>query len=201
MRPSRSIPRLLITAAGPALTLALLSGCGGSETADVGAADTAVVAGEVDATTTEEADGESEDGSPGSTDATRVCEALTAVDPDTVFADLTFGAPEPRADAASCRLPLTNAEGEGLGASLDLNGLFDLYQEQYGDNEDLYRNVDGVGDEAFILNDAQLHVRQGQEAWMVSLQALVVMADEPTMPTSESTEAGLTEIARSLLEQ
>lgn len=201
MRPSRTIPRLLVTAAGPALTLALLSGCGGSEAADVGAAETAVVAGGVDATTTEEADGESADGSSGSTDATRVCEALTAVDPDTVFADLTFGEPEPRADAASCRLPLTNAEGEGLAASLDLNGLFDLYQEQYGDNEDLYRDVDGVGEEAFILNDAQLHVRQGQEAWMVSLQAVVVMADEPTIPASESMEAGLTEIARTLLEQ
>jgi hypothetical protein len=82
-----------------------------------------------------------------------------------------------------------------------VNGLFELYQEQYGDNEDLYRDVDGVGDEAYIINDSQLHVRQGQDTWMVSLQAIVVMAEEPTMPAAESTEAGLTQIARSLLGQ
>jgi hypothetical protein len=203
MRSSRHISRLLFTAVAPALAVALLAGCGGGEAADPVAAESVADTGAVDTTSddADDADGESAEGASGSSDATRVCEALSAVDPDTVFADLTFGEPEPRSDTAWCRLPVTNAEGEGLTAGLDVNGLFELYQEQYGDNEDLYRDVDGVGDEAYIINDSQLHVRQGQDTWMVSLQAIVVMAEEPTMPAAESTEAGLTQIARSLLGQ
>lgn len=203
MRPSRSISRLLFTAVAPALAVALLAGCAGGDAADPVAAESAADASAVDTTSddADDADGESADGASGSSDATRVCEALSAVDPDTVFADLTFGEPEPRSDIAWCRLPVTNAEGEGLTAGLDVNGLFDVYQQQYREDEDLYREIEGLGNEAYIINDAQLHVRQGQEAWMVALQAIVVMAEEPTMPAPESTEAGLTEIARSLLEQ
>ena len=209
MRPCRRISRVLFTGVAPALAVALLAGCGGGDAADPVAAESGADAGGVETTSddagdaedADDADGESADGASGSSDATRVCEALSAVDPDTAFADLTFGEPEPRSDIAWCRLPVTNAEGEGLTAGLDVNGLFDVYQQQYGEDEDLYREIEGLGDEAYIINDAQLHVRQGQEAWMVALQAIVVMAEEPAMPAPESTEAGLTEIARSLLEQ
>lgn len=194
MHPSRSVTRSLFAVAAPALAVTLLAGCGG------GASETEIEVGETGTSTTESSDGQSTGSAVESSDAMRVCDALTAVDPDTAFAGFAFGAPEPRADSAWCRLPVTNAEGEGLTAFLDAGGLFDAYQEQYADDGDVYREIEGLGDEAYILNNAQVHVREGQSEWMVSLQAMVMMADEPSVPAPEAIEAGLTKIAQSLLE-
>ena len=211
MRPSPAAHWRLTTATTAALVV-LLTACGGDDdNGEAGAEqDQPVAAAETDpadeGTDDEEAAGQQQtdeaaaDEAAGSDEASRVCDALTAVDPDTAFADLTFGPPEPGDGVTSCRMSLTNAEGEGLAAALDQNDLFSVYQEQYGEDEDLYRELDGLGEEAFILNDSQLHVRQGQERWMVSLQA-IVLGDDPAVPDADATEAGLTEIARSLLGQ
>ncbi|OLT22179.1 hypothetical protein BJF81_13040 [Ornithinimicrobium sp. CNJ-824] len=187
----------------------LLTACGGDD--DAGEAgveeDQPVAAAETDPSDEEmdveevAAQQQTDEAAAGeAAEATRICDALTAVDPDTAFADLTFSPPEPGDGVTSCRMSLTNAEGEGLAAALDQNDLFSVYQEQYAEDEDLYRELDGLGEEAFILNNSQLHVRQGQERWMVSLQA-IVFGDDPAVPDADATEAGLTEIARSLLSQ
>ena len=211
MRPSPAAHWRLTTATTAALVV-LLTACGGDgDAGEAGAEqDQPVAAAETDPAD-EEMDDEEAAGqqqtdkaaageAAGSDEASRVCDALTAVDPDTAFADLTFGPPEPGDGVTSCRMSLTNAEGEGLAAALDQNDLFSVYQEQYAEDEDLYRELDGLGEEAFIINDSQLHVRQGQERWMVSLQA-IVLGDDPAVPEADATEAGLTEIARSLLGQ
>ena len=211
MRPSPAAPRRFLAATTAALVV-LLTACGGDGDADEAGAeeDPPVAAAATDPADEEEADEEpagqeqtdeaAAGQAAGSAEATRVCDALTAVDPETAFADLTFGPPEPGDGVTSCRMSLTNAEGEGLAAALDQNDLFSVYQEQYAEDEDLYRELDGLGEEAFIINDSQLHVRQGQERWMVSLQA-IVLGDDPAVPEADATEAGLTEIARSLLGQ
>lgn len=220
MRPAPAVHRRLLAAAAPALAVLLLTACGAG---DDEAAEEPVAAAEADPAAEDAGDGggsgeageddageegaamdETEDAvaeeAAGSEEATRVCDALTAADPDTAFADLTFDTPQPGTDVAACRMALTNAEGEGLSAALDQNDLFSVYQEQYAEDEDAYRELDGLGDEAFILNDAQLHVRQGDERWMISLQAFV-FGDDPAMPEPPATEAGLTEIARTLLDR
>lgn len=218
MRPAPAAPRRFLAVTAPLLAVLLLTACGGGDDAtreepvaaaedpaaedpdDGGAGDT----GEGDSGQEGAAMDETEDvvaeEAAGSDEATRVCDALTAADPDTAFADLTFDTPQPGTDVAACRMALTNAEGEGLSAALDQNDLFSVYQEQYADDEDVYREIPGLGEEAFILNDAQLHVRQGDERWMITLQAFV-FGDDPAMPEPSATEAGLTEIARTLLDR
>ncbi|WP_143780701.1 hypothetical protein [Ornithinimicrobium sp. CNJ-824] len=208
MRPYPAAPRRFLAATTAALVV-LLTACGGDD--DAGEAgveeDQPVAAAETDPSDEEmdveevAAQQQTDEAAAGeAAEATRICDALTAVDPDTAFADLTFSPPEPGDGVTSCRMSLTNAEGEGLAAALDQNDLFSVYQEQYAEDEDLYRELDGLGEEAFILNNSQLHVRQGQERWMVSLQA-IVFGDDPAVPDADATEAGLTEIARSLLSQ
>ena len=104
MYPPRSIRRFLLAAAAPVLAVALLAGCGG------GAAETTNDADPVTESNSEQIDTQGSGDSADSSDATRVCEALTAVDPDTVFAELTFGEPEPSSYQVRCKLPVTNAE-------------------------------------------------------------------------------------------
>lgn len=217
MRPAPAASRRFLAVTAPLLAVLLLTACGGggdeateepvaAAEADPAAEDSddAGDAGGDDAGDEGAAMDETEDvvaeESDGSDEATRVCDALTAADPDTAFADLTFDTPQPGTNVAACRMALTNAEGEGLSAALDQNDLFSVYQEQYAEDEDVYREIAGLGEEAFILNDAQLHVRQGDERWMISLQAFV-FGDDPAMPEPSATEAGLTEIARTLLDR
>lgn len=217
MRPAPAAPRRFLAVTAPLLAVLLLTACGGGGDE---ATEEPVAAAEADPAAEDSDDAEDAGGddsgeegaamdetedvvaeeAAGSDEATRVCDALTAADPDTAFADLTFDTPQPGTDVAACRMALTNAEGEGLSAALDQNDLFSVYQEQYAEDEDAYRELDGLGDEAFILNDAQLHVRQGDERWMISLQAFV-FGDDPAMPEPPATEAGLTEIARTLLDR
>lgn len=217
MRPAPAAPRRFLAVTAPLLAVLLLTACGGGDdeaTEDpVAAAEADPAAEDSDDAGDAGGDDSGEEGAAmdetedvvaeeadGSVEANRVCDALTAADPDTAFADLTFDTPQPGTNVAACRMALTNAEGEGLSAALDQNDLFSVYQEQYAEDEDVYREIAGLGEEAFLLNDAQLHVRQGDERWMISLQAFV-FGDDPAMPEPPATEAGLTEIARTLLDR
>mgnify|MGYP003383856867 FL=1 len=195
MYPPRSIRRFLLAAAAPVLAVALLAGCGG------GAAETTNDADPVTESNSEQIDTQGSGDSADSSDATRVCEALTAVDPDTVFAELTFGEPEPSSYQVRCKLPVTNAEYGALHAAFEPGALnHDALKRDHSDNAEMYREVTGLGDEAFILNDTQLQVREGQDAWRVALEAFVASSG-PSLPSPEAIEAGLTEIARSLLDE
>ncbi|MEZ5116150.1 MAG: hypothetical protein R2737_07770 [Candidatus Nanopelagicales bacterium] len=141
-------PAALVTAALVTTALLLAACGGGSDPAGGNAAD-----GGGAAAAAQDA------GSTGDGGADAVCAAVESVDLSAAFGGtLTFGAPQDvTGTGRGCVAAVEGSEGEGLIATVTTG---DYYREKakYEKQDVPFEWIDGLGEEAFLVNEADLNV-------------------------------------------
>jgi hypothetical protein len=192
-------------------TIAVLTiGCGGADDlADEGA----------DAVATEEATGEPDavtdattDEAAGSTAGEAVdgeatdgwCALLPTAEVEALFADqVELG--DPRSlQAGGCTWPVVGAEGEGLMVAATTVGTFEALAA-YEDGGGVETERLELGDEALLLNGADLAIRRGGEELRLALQAIYLSeemgGEGAEAPDPEVVRQGLIDLATVVLER
>ena len=188
---------LRAAAAAPLLVAGLL-------TASCGGDDETTTEQEPEATEEQAAEGEEdaeaadEESSSDDTAAAGLCATVTSVDLTAAFDDmLTFGEAQGTEARAFCTVPVDGAEGEGLLVQVTTE---DNYQARRDlEQQDVpFEEIDGLGAEAFIINEADLNVLLDDgTAVQVALQAFFVQ-NEP--PPAEVVQDGLVTVAEAVVD-
>jgi hypothetical protein len=132
-------------------------------------------------------------------DKGRICDLIASVDLSAAFGGaIEFGEPSGIADRDACTVPVVGAEGEGLIVQITIAENYEA-KAQYEDQGLPFERLDGLGEEAFIVNDADLNVLLNDtESLSVGLSAIYVGETAP--PAADVVRAGLIDIATSLVE-
>ena len=126
-----------------------------------------------------------------------LCVAVTSVDLTAAFnGELQFGEASDVTGRELCLVPIVGAEGEGLVATVTIAENYEL-KAGYEDQGLPFEQIDGLGEEAFIVNDADLNVLLADgEALAIGLSA-VWLSGSP--PDAAVIEAGLIEVAEAII--
>jgi hypothetical protein len=171
------------------------AGCGGDDDSS-GGDDQTTEESTADSTSSEASDTETDTGSDEAS-AEGLCVAVTSVDLTAAFnGELQFGEASDVTGRELCLVPIVGAEGEGLVASVKTAENYELKAE-YEDQGLPFEQIDGLGEEAFILNEADLNVLLADgSAISVGLSA-VWLSGSP--PDPSVVEAGLIEVAEAII--
>lgn len=197
------MPNGLVTrrrAAAATLVIAglLTAACGGDDTTTEEPAEAA----EEQAATQEPADQETSDSSaaeePGEEAAAEgLCATVVSVDLFAAFGNtMEFGEPSDVTGREACVVPIEGAEGEGLIVQVTTE---DNYQAKRAFEEQgvPFTEIDGLGAEAFIVNEADLNVLlEDGSAVNVGISAFFVQND---LPPAETLQEGLTAVAEAVV--
>jgi hypothetical protein len=191
-----------IRTAALAATIALLSAaaasCGGDSSDDTDGA-----AAVTDAPASGGSDSGSDTTSSSSggeaSDKGRICELVGSVDLSAAFGGaIQFGEPSGSVGRDVCTVPVVGAEGEGLIVQITIAENYEA-KALYEDQGLPFERLDGLGQEAFIVNDADLNVLLNDtESLSVGLSAIYVGETAP--PAADVVKAGLIDITTSLVE-
>ena len=187
----------------PAIALAcavLVAGCGSDDSSDDASDDIASTGDEPPPTAPTAADASDPDDTDTDTDTDTggVCGPLGSLDLAAAFGGtLQFGEVSEFASGAGCSAAVDGAEGEGLLVQLTIPENYEakaLYEEQ-----DLpFTRLDGLGQEAFIVNEADLNVLiDADSALSVGLSAFFI--GDVEVPEPSIVEAGLVAVAEAVL--
>ena len=198
MKTTRTTRRRTSALLAPLMAAGLMFaavGCGGDDDSS-GGDDQTPEASTAGSTPSEASDTESDDGSD-EVGAEGLCVAVTSVDLTAAFdGELEFGEASDVTGRELCLVPIVGAEGEGLVASVTIAENYEL-KAGYEDQGLPFEQIDGLGEEAFIVNDADLNVLLADgEALAIGLSA-VWLSGSP--PDPAVIEAGLVEIAEAII--
>ena len=91
-------------------------------------------------------------------------------------------------------------DGGQLGFNMLSKGNFDVYKAQQGRSGVTFEELPGLGEDAFILNNAQVCVmKSANEYFLVGLQLILFQQELPV--SLEQSRAGLIEIAEKLVQR
>lgn len=188
--------RTAFLAAAASLLPLVAASCGGDSSDDADGA-TAVT----DAPASGGTDSGSNPGSGGgeASDTGRICDLLGSIELSAAFVGaIQFGEPSGSVGRDVCTVPVVGAEGEGLIVQITIAENYEakaLYEEQGLP----FERLDGLGQEAFIVNDADLNVLLNDtESLSVGLSAFYV--GETAAPAPDVIRAGLIDIATALVD-
>jgi hypothetical protein len=197
----------------------VVAGCAGSDAGPEGANDAGDVADDADAGATEAADtteaaaADAEDLDGGATDESTAqasgsegdwCNALPTDEVQALFDDqLELG--EPRSvESGGCVWPVVGAEGEGLMVTATTAGTFEALAA-YEDGGGVETERLELGEEALLLNGADLVIRRDGGELRLALQAIFFSeemgGDGAEAPDPEVTRQGLIDLAALALER
>lgn len=189
----------VVTVTVTLLSLAAAS-CGGDSSDDTDGA-TAVTDAPASGGSDSGSGSGSDSGSGGgeASDKGRICDLLGSVDLSAAFGGaIQFGEPSGIADRDACTVPVVGAEGEGLIVQITIAENYEA-KAQYEDQGLPFERLDGLGQEAFIVNDADLNVLLNDtESLSVGLSAIYVGETAP--PAADVVKAGLIDVATALVD-
>jgi hypothetical protein len=154
------------------------AGCGGDDDSTSGddQASEASTAGTTPSAATDADTGSDEASAEG------LCVAVTSVDLTAAFGgELEFGEAKDSAGGETCIVPIVGAEGEGLIVKVTTAENY-AQLALYEDQGVPFRQIEGLGEEAFILNDADLNVLLADGT---AVQAFFVSGSPPDPSTIE----------------
>jgi hypothetical protein len=195
-----SARRHTIRTAALAATIALLSAaaasCGGDSSDDT---DGAAPATDAPASGGSGSDNTSSSSGGETSDKGRICDLIASVDLSAAFGGaIQFGETRGSTMVDSCTVPVVGAEGEGLIVQITIAENYEA-KALYEDQGLPFERLDGLGQEAFIVNDADLNVLLNDtESLMVGLSAIYVGETAP--PAADVVRAGLIDITTTLVE-
>jgi len=164
-------------------------GCGGDDDSGGGGDQTTQ-----ESTADDEASGEASSSDSGEASDEGVCAAVQSVDLNAAFdGQLEFGEAN---GSTTCFVPIVGTEGEGLVIKVTTAENYEL-KALYEDEGLPFEKLDSLGDEAFILNDADLNVLLADGTSVaVGVSAFWVTGSPPDPAV---VKAGLIEIAEAVV--
>jgi hypothetical protein len=196
MKTTRTTRRGASSVLVPLLAAGLMfaaAGCGGDDDSTSGddQASEASTAGTTPSAATDADTGSDEASAEG------LCVAVTSVDLTAAFGgELEFGEAKDSASRETCIVPIVGAEGEGLIVKVTTAENY-AQLALYEDQGVPFRQIEGLGEEAFILNDADLNVLLADgTAVQVAVQAFFVSGSPPDPSTIEP---GLVAVAEAVI--
>lgn len=192
--PNGLVTRRRTAAATLAIAGLLTAACGGDD------ATTEEPAAEEQAATDEAAEQEAteqESASDAEAAAEGLCATVVAVDLTQAFdGTLEFGEPNESSVSESCIVPVEGAEGEGLIVQVTTEATYEE-KAKFEQQGVPFTRVDGLGMEAFLVNEADLNVLLDDgTAVVVAISAFFVQND---LPPAETLQEGLTAVAEAVV--
>ena len=140
---------------------------------------------------------EQESASDEQASADGLCATVVAVDLTQAFdGTLEFGEPSESSVGESCIVPVEGAEGEGLIVQVTTEATYEE-KAKFEQQGVPFTTVDGLGAEAFIVNEADLNVLLDDGSAVVVAISAFFVDSEP--PSAQTLQDGLTTVAEAVV--